>query len=89
MLVAPSVARMLPIEVRNLLGRQACQLLLNILAIASSVVPLHPQISTDANEENEASCREVEAVADAEAGGVLAEIRPGGDETTNVAKHDL
>jgi hypothetical protein len=89
MLVAPSMARMLPIEVRNLLGGQACQRLLDVLAIASPVVPLHPEISTNADEENKASCRKVETVANAEAGGVFGEIRPGGDETTNIAKHDL
>jgi hypothetical protein len=85
----PSVARVLPIEVSNLLGRKTCQLLLDVLLVASSVVPLHPQVSRDADEEDETSCGTVEAVTDGVVGLVLLEVGPSSDETTNVAKHDV
>lgn len=85
----PSVARVLPVEVGNLLRGQACQFLLDVLLVTSSVIPLHPEISGDTDQEDETSCSTVETVTDGVVGLVLVEVRPGGDETTNVAKHDL
>lgn len=88
-LVVPSVTRVLPVKVGNLLRRKTCQLLLDVLLVASVVIPLHPQVSRDTDEEDETSCCTVDAVADGVVGLVLVEVGPSSDEATNVAKHDL
>lgn len=83
------MARVLPVQVGNLLGGEACKFLLDVLLVASVVVPLHPEVAGNAEDEDHATSGTVEAIADREVGGVLDEVGPSCDETTDVAKHDL
>lgn len=85
----PSVRRVLPVQVLDLLQAEAGELAVDIPLLPTLVVGEHPEEEGDGEDEDGGGGGEVEAVADVVVGPVERQERPGRDEAADVAEHDV
>lgn len=80
---------MLPIQILNLLLTETRQFLLHAPRLSLLIIPNHPEIDPQRQQERRASRRQVQPVADMIVRLVMGQEAPGGNQTANVAHHNV
>lgn len=80
---------MLPVHILLLEKSSSSQFLINISSISLLVVSLHPEQEQDTDAQACSCNSQVESVTNVVVGSVERQERPSGDQTTNVAEHNV
>ena len=80
---------MFPIHILDLKLTLTREFGIDILVLALSVVPLHPEQHPDTQQQNCTAGRQIQAVTNMVIWSIERQKRPRGDEPANIAKHDV